>query len=285
MKPSIIIDPIILNDNIKDLHLLLNTIIKENFFSVIEIWDTLEGSILDIIKSNSCHVIFDVNLSPLMSSMNYDLSSNDAEIRCRSLMHVYNRIELLRKYGVKCISLSAPSQNNIDRKNKIELFKNSLISICKVADRLDMMVSIEAFDTSVDKKRILGNSLEVKQFMDDVRLMVNNVYLTWDLGHMCLNSDDFLFSLLTLHNYIYRVHLSNYSLNKDEWFYGDKHLPFGRIGQINQDDLIKIYNYLAKLNFSGSLAVEIASNRLIEDCCDETHTYDYIRRVMIELFY
>ena len=116
MKPSIIIDPIILNDNIKDLHLLLNTIIKENFFSVIEIWDTLEGSILDIIKSNSCHVIFDVNLSPLMSSMNYDLSSNDAEIRCRSLMHVYNRIELLRKYGVKCISLSAPSQNNIDRK-------------------------------------------------------------------------------------------------------------------------------------------------------------------------
>lgn len=276
MKKSIIINPLLENEDPTDYHLMIEKIICDGYFDVLEIWDTLDKKVLDIFAKYSKYIEFDVSLSPLMSSNHLSLNSDIHEITEKSMQYVFNRLKLLAELGVRHISISSPNVcTNINRAEQIYNFNSVLKNICVYAKTYNISVCFEGFDISVDKKRLLGVTSELYDFFELLQNECPNLFLTWDLAHICLEGTDYLDSLNKLNKYIGRIHISNYSLDKEKWFYGDKHLPFGKFGCISNEDIQNVINYAKRLS-NISVAFEVASHKKIKGIDSFKHTYSYL---------
>lgn len=154
-------------------------------------------------------------------------------------------------------------------------FAEVIYKVCEFAQNGDILISLEGFDVSVDKKRLLGTTPELDAFLGKLQSKVNNLSLTWDLGHICLEEKSYLPSLLKLKKYIRHVHLSNYSLDSEKWYFGDKHLPFLIEDGIKLSDLKTIITYIRD-SPEISIAFEVASNRRIVECDTFLKTYKYV---------
>ena len=106
-------------------------------------------------------------------------------------------------------------------------------------------MGFEAFDVNKDKCRLLGKTDELLKFFTKIKKEEDNFALTWDSGHFALEEENLIESLKKLKKYIRRIHISNYSLNYTQWYYGDKHLPFDSFGSMSItmiEELIKFVN-------------------------------------------
>lgn len=259
---------------------LLNNIINDGFFSTIEIWDTSDADMLEILRNNAKHINFDVSLSILMQKQGVPNCVSSPKQSEKWIAYILERIQSLSQIGIKSISISSPVNNpNVDRKKQIEFFKAAITEICRSASQKSMTVCIEPFDISVDKKRILGTTLEIQDIFE--HKICDNLFLTWDLGHVCLNNEDYLTSLESLLSYTKRIHISNYNLDYNSIYFGDKHLPFNKAGMIREDDIIAIVRFLKQNNENCMLGrnitigFEVATNELISSvyCFEETYKY------------
>lgn len=276
MKKSIIINPLLEIENHTDYHLMIEKIIYDGCFDVLEIWDTCDKKVLDLFAKYSKYIEFDVSLSPLMSINSLSLNSDVYDITVKSMQHVFVRLQLLAELGVRHISISSPNVcSNINRAKQIDNFNSVLKSICAYAKTLNISVCFEGFDISVDKKRLLGVTSELYDFLEQLRIECPNLLLTWDLAHICLEGTDYLDSLNKLNKFIGRIHISNYSLDKEKWFYGDKHLPFGEFGCISNEDIRNVIDYAKGLS-NISVAFEVASHKRIKGIDSFEHTYSYL---------
>ena len=274
IKNSIIVDPLWDTANKGEQSRLLYNIISNNFFDVVEIWDTLDNDVLSMIEKYSSKVEFDVSLSPLMNEHKYNLTSNRKNINI-AINYLRHRITSLSNIGVKNISLSSPIFDlSISRQKQVENFCASLKQVCDIADKHGIQVCFEAFDVFADKKRLLGTSLEIYKLFQNIDS--NNLHLTWDLGHICLNRENYIESLELLKTYIKRVHISNFSFDKNDNIYGDKHLPFDKVGNIKCVDIKRIVDYIQKTNLDISMAFEVASNVHIKNVETSFKSYKYV---------
>lgn len=277
MKKSIIFNPLIEVEETRLQAHYLTQVIEDGLFPMIEIWDTIDSATLNLCKEHSTNIEFDVSLSPLMAQYEYDLVSDNPVTLQRSIDYALKRIEVLSAIGIHHISISSPrvSNSKYDRYSKIAQFAEVIYKICEFAQREDVLISLEGFDVSVDKKRLLGTTPELDAFFGRSQSKASNLSLTWDLGHICLEEKDYLSSLLKLKKYVNHVHLSNYSLDNKKWYFGDKHLPFLIEDGIKLSDLKTIIACIEGLP-EISIAFEVASNRRIIECDTFLKTYKYI---------
>ena len=272
--PSLIVNPLWNGTPRKYYAKLLREIISDELFSIIEIWDTFDAGIIEIQKECR-HVRFDVSLSPLMAEQSVCNCVSNLENTKRWIDYSIQRIQQLYFLNIKDVTISSPVvDNNVERRKQIELFEDALTTVCKFANDYGVSVSLEPFDVFVDKKRIIGTSKEIKEIYD--RNECGNLYLTWDLGHICLNQDNYVESLNSLLQYIKRIHISNYNLDKKSIFYGDKHLPFNNKGRINSNDIITIVDCLKKSERDVSVGFEVSVNAQIELVQNFRKTYQYV---------
>lgn len=259
---------------------LLNNIINDGFFSTIEIWDTSDADMLEILRNNAKHINFDVSLSVLMQKHGVPNCVSSTKQAEEWTAYIIERIQSLSQVGIKSISISSPINNpNVDRKKQLEFFKVAITEVCRNAFQKNMIVCIEPFDISVDKKRILGTTLEIQDIFE--HKICDNLFLTWDLGHVCLNNEDYLTSLESLLSYTKRIHISNYNLDYNSIYFGDKHLPFNKAGMIREDDITAIVRFLKQNNENCMLGrnitigFEVATNELISSvyCFEQTYKY------------
>lgn len=268
MKKSIIINPLL--DSSCSFVNTIESVLRDQFFSVIEIWDTSDQDVLSFIERNYQNIEFDVSLSPLMNTTGYSLAANSSA----ALSYAKNRISLLTSIGVESISISSPHfLSSIGRIKQIDCFVEEIKEICDYAKMYNASICFELFDIAEDKKRILGKTREICDFYKKVNC--SNLFLTWDLAHVCLNHEDYLWSLGQLLEHIKRVHLSNYSLNRNVWFFGDKHIPFDIIGDIGKNDILSILAFLKRKN-DISIAFEVATNSRFDFLLDFKESYRYI---------
>lgn len=276
MKKSIIVDPIVSLETNSSYCRCLENIIDDGVFDVIEIWDTLDENILSLINLYSKYVEFDVSLSPLLRKQNMDLSYKNL-FSSNLISLVNSRIEKLSEIGIKNVSFSSPFfYQGVSRTIQTNKFLCSLLNICEKAEQLGVSVSFESFDISVDKKRLLGKTSEILWFFETFKQYCANLFLTWDLGHICLEDKEYLRSLKMLDIYIKRIHISNYSLDCSKWYFGDKHLPFGMLGDVQEQDIQNVIDYVKKLN-DVSVAFEVSANLFLKDFDSFEKTYQYIK--------
>lgn len=282
LKCSIIVNPLWNTTEVVEHPLLLKRIIRDGRFPVIEIWDTLNIEVLQLLEKFSMDIEFDVSLSPLMNNQKITFPFwGVSESANASFEYIKQRIAFLSHIGIKNISISSPQfYEGVDRVQQIESCILSLGQICDFANEYGMCVCFEAFDVFEHKKRVLGYTPELLQIFDV--LSCSNLFLTWDLGHICLNHENPLDSLHTLIKHIKRVHISNYSLNSNTWFFGDMHLPFDFEGNIKSEDIVNVIDYLKSNSNNLSIAFEVAACNQIHFLKTFTDSYEYISSLSLK---
>lgn len=276
LKRSIVVNPLWNMTAAVEYPSLLKKIIRDGRFPIVEIWDTLNIEVLQLLERFSMSIEFDVSLSPLMNDQNIAFPFwGLSKTANASFEYIKQRISFLSRLGIKSISISSPPfYEGVDRERQIESCILSLEVICDFANEYGINVCFEAFDVFEHKKRVLGYTPELLQIFD--MLSCSNLFLTWDLGHICLNHENPLDSLNALIKHIKRVHISNYSLNMNTWFFGDMHLPFDSEGNIKSEDIVNVIDYLKSNSNNISIAFEVAACNQIHFLRTFTDTYEYI---------
>ncbi len=275
MIKSLVINPLF---QAKSEHIAskLNYVIDDGFYSVIEIWDSYDIDVWNIISKNVDCIDFDISLSPFMYDCGLDIISQNIYDRRKAKEHIFERLKFMEYIGINNVSISSPRilDYRVSRQEQVKILLGVMSEICEYACTLNIDVSFEPFDVSVDKKRLLGKSEDVLQFIKAIDPIANNLFITWDLAHFCLESEDYQSSFRILKSYIKRIHLSNYSLDQTKWYFGDKHIPFDGYGAIDQSELVSIITMI-KAACRCSVAFEVASNESTLNCDSFNLAYEY----------
>lgn len=163
----------------------------------------------------------------------------------RVLEYVKRRVASLVTCGIKDITFSSPTvRKDISFRQSIDILVQLLLDICEYCAEFGVEVGFEAFDVTKDKCRLLGETNELFNILKTIRGVRDNFSLTWDSGHFALEGENLFDSLEKLKKYIRRIHISNYSLKSNKWYYGDKHLPFGLLGSMTIPMIKEIIGYI-----------------------------------------
>lgn len=219
-------------------------------FGLLEIWDENTNDFERCLKRIVKYVNVDVYLSPIMQKQGLDLIGLTVEEIQQILEYVKGRVASLEKCGIKNITFSSPKvRADMSYRQSIDILVQLLLDICEYCAELGVKVGFEAFDVTKDKCRLLGRTNELLSIFQIIRCLRDNFSLTWDSGHFALEGENLLDSLTKLKKYIRRIHISNYSLKCNEWYYGDKHLPFGSLGSMKISMVEEIIKYIyAEMN-------------------------------------
>lgn len=248
-------------------------------YDVLEVWDEASEKFDMCVSKLAGNLQIDVYLTSNNIFKEFSIASNDVTNRLYAINIVKKRITELSEKGVHNFTVASPYKKE---NTTCYQLRNSLVEICKFALENKAIISFEAFDTGKDKCRLVGNT---EQVLDLLKFMkaegCNNFFLTWDLGHFALEEGDYYNSLKLLMPYIKRVHLSNYSTDKSKWYYGDKHLPFNEMGQITQEDIARVINFITNSKHSiESIAFEVAPHRELSICETPIMTYKYLNSLL-----
>ncbi len=214
-------------------------------FGLLEIWDENTNDFENCLKKVLKYLNVDVYLSPVMQKKGLDLMGLTSEEIQLVLEYVKGRVASLVKCGVKDITFSSPkARKDMPYRQSIDILVQLLLDICEYCSEYGVKVGFEAFDVTKDKCRLLGGTNELLNFFQTIRGMRDNFSLTWDSGHFALEGENLLDSLAKLKKYIRRIHISNYSLKCNKWYYGDKHLPFGSLGSMSIPMIEEIIRYI-----------------------------------------
>lgn len=214
-------------------------------FGLLEIWDENTEEFEYCLKKALNYIDVDVYLSPIMQKQGLELIGASTKEIQEALDYVKGRIGSLVKCGVNNITFSSPQiRKDVSYSQSIMILEESLLDVCKYCAEFDVNVGFEAFDVTKDKCRLLGRTNELLDVCQTIKCMRDNFSLTWDSGHFALEGEDLLNSLARLKKYIRRIHISNYSLHYNKWYYGDKHLPFGLLGSMSISMINEIIEYI-----------------------------------------
>ncbi len=157
------------------------------------------------------------------------------------------------------------SGKNVTDKSKTKTLKNFANYCCWFCNKLrphGITALLEPFDTSIDKKFILGPTAECVQFIES--LDIENLGIELDFAHIPLLGESFYEAIKNTHKHLKRVHLGNCILkDKTSKWYGDKHPPIGiEGGEIDTRELAEILSTLLEFGYlnkkeRGALVLEI----------------------------
>ncbi len=140
-------------------------------------------------------------------------------------------------------------------------FSDFCIWFCKKLSKTKIMAMIEPFDTSVDKKFLLGPTSECAHFVNSSG--IENLGIELDFAHVPLLGESFYEAVKNTHKHLKRVHLGNCILkDRSCRWYGDKHPPIGmENGEIDTQQLAEILTQLLKFGYlnkkrRGALVLE-----------------------------
>lgn len=122
-----------------------------------------------------------------------------------------------------------------------------------------MSVTLETFDRSVEKKSLIGPSLEAHQVAKAVKSKFPDFGLMYDMGHAPLLDEDPPEALRILKDDLVHVHVGNCVKKPKHPAYGDKHPRFGLKGGENDvPQLVEFLRALKNIEYIPSNPQEIS---------------------------
>lgn len=232
-------------------------IIEEDFFGAIEItWvkDRNERKKLaELLKSSHMDVVFLAGIPILVEKIN--LSSIDEVERLEAVGKVKKWIDEAYFFGAKILLVgSGPDPGKEKRSEAKQSLIYSLKELCEYAKKkatsYTLVVTMENYDRDVDKRFLIGPTLEAVEIAQRVKEEFDNFGLTIDESHLSQLREAPLVVLGKAKEYIVHVHLANCIIQDPTHpAYGDQHPRFGIEG--GEADVREVSEFLRSLQKVG----------------------------------
>lgn len=288
---SNILDP--LTHDTYNLQKTYNKLAVENNYSGIE---------TRIIKDEETHLLFKTHTENLdwdvvfwitgeMSRTSLNLSSLNKDLREKSIMKVFEFIDLAFSYNSQKIGLGSGRIESFEKHDEqLKYFATSLKSIMDYIEEnnYSLDIIVEPLDQFSHKKNVVGTLSTclnlIKLLRDNKWIEEGRFSLCWDSAHFALNRDNFEESIKVLSPYVSRIHFSDAILDENHPDYGDNHLPFDSQGFMNLEEAKRIINLFRRYKDSSKnihVACEVRTKN-IEDAWKNEKEYDSFLNAVLE---
>lgn len=235
----------------------LTLMVEDGFFNALEITSIADPGIRrksrDLLENNQIHTIFCCAPPILMQGIN--LNELDEKKRASHISSMKRYLDEAVFMGAEIFTLlSGPDPGAEKREAGTKALLLSLEELCNYAATLDrnLMLTLETFDRDVDKKRLIGPTVEAVMISQALRgLGCDNFGLTLDQAHLPLLNENAEEAIAEALPYLYHLHLGNcIKCDPDHPLYGDHHPRFG-LSQchLELNDLVSFLHALDRLDF------------------------------------
>jgi len=260
------VHPVIFPETLKGKGPIVETareIIEDDFFGAIEIsWvkdrDERE-KLANLLKSSHMDIVFLAGVPILVEKIN--LSSIDEVERLEAVEKVKKWIDEAYFFGAKLLLVgSGPDPGKEKRSEAKQSLIYSLKELCgyakKEATNYTLVVTMENYDRDVDKKFLIGPTLEAVEIAQRVREEFDNFGLTIDESHLSQLRESPLEVLEKAKEYLVHAHLANCIIqNPAHPAYGDQHPRFGIEG--GEADVKEVSEFLKDLQKVGYFTSDV----------------------------
>ena len=244
---------------------ILESVIKiaeDDFFTGIEVtWikdPEIRKKVRQIIEISHLHVAY--GAQPVLLSQKLNLNSGDESERKNAIDQIIRCIDEASEIGAARLAiLSGPDPGESDRAHALDLLKNSIQKLCAYGREKGVGITLETFDSKIDKKCLLGPSLLSAQFSEEIRKDYPEFGLMYDLSHMPLLDENAMDALSTLKEYLAHIHVGNCVKRENAEAYGDQHPRFGF--HDGENDVAELTQFIRALFNVGYLQKEPIDKR------------------------
>jgi len=236
-------------------------IIEDDFFGAIEItWvkDINEREKLaNLLKSSHMDVVFLAGVPILVEKIN--LSSIDEAERLEAVEKVKKWVDEAYFFEAKLLLVgSGPDPGKEKRNEAKQSLVYSLKELCEYAKRkatsYTLVVTMENYDRDVDKRFLIGPTLEAVEIAQRIREEFDNFGLTIDQSHLSQLRESPSVVLEQAKECVVHVHLANCVIQTcTHPAYGDQHPRFGiQAGETDVKEVSEFLESLQKIGYFNS---------------------------------
>ena len=207
-------------------------IVEDDFFDAIEVTrindDAERRRVADILTTAGATVGFGGQPYILKGKLN--LNSPDEEERAHAIDILKGGIDQAYELGAgKFGFLSGPKPPAAQRDQALELLADSIVQLGRYArSKGDLVLSLETFDDSTDKKAFIGTNRLACELAYEVRKAIPNFGLMVDLSHLPMQGENSRQALSVTKEFINHAHIGNCVIGDPSHpDYGDLHPYFG----------------------------------------------------------
>ena len=209
-------------------------------------------AIADLLAPDNLYL--DYCVARVLNENDGNLSSLDEQQRGRSVRMVCGQMADAREAGAAALSL-VPGKRPADwslRAQSLKMLQQSMTEVCTYAAEHypDLNILLEPLDVKADKKHSFGyvqDALELSGVLQERGL---TLFINVDTAHCWLNGEDPLAMLQAVQPLAKEFHFCNCVTDPADPLYGDRHMAFGRPGQMTPTALTQM---LASLQENGFL--------------------------------
>jgi sugar phosphate isomerase/epimerase len=207
-----------------------------NFFSALEMGTIISSkeraAVLQAARERNLKIA--VGAQPLILGQNLNLNASDLQTRLDARIKIKEGIDQAAEIGAESfVILSGKDPGEAQRQQAYEFLEESIQGLAEHACQYAIRIVLEIFDRSVDKKALVGPSVEAAPLARKIRLSYPEFGLLYDMGHMPLLDERPAQALALLQGLLAEVHLGNCVLRPGATAFGDKHPRFGFDGGVN----------------------------------------------------
>ncbi len=230
----------------------LTTIVNDADFGAVEIAPVKNPEVRQkakaLLAQSQLQVVYLPILPVLLEKL--ELGSANADLRKAAM----DRLKGLLDEAIDMGSMMAMVQGPLDvpadqRESTTVRLVEDLQELCDHATakstKKQLFITFENFDRDIEKKRLIGPTVEATQMADAVDR--SNFGLTIDLSHLPLLGETAEHALKTAGRHLIHAHIGNCVIDhRDSALYGDFHPRFGH--PLGRNDLPEVVDYLRQLD-------------------------------------
>lgn len=219
----------------------IETLVKDNFFSILEISkfkNEMENKGIKLLKNSKIKIVYSIIGDLIANRLN--LNSLDEDLREKSIDFVKGEIDTAKKYKSKYLTLISGEflENKIEE--HLNQLRKSLDEIARYTKEVEgPEILLEAFDSKIDKKVLIGSNHLAKKLFENIDC--TKIGLLVDLSHIPMLGEEIKETIFELREYIKHVHIGNTILNQESSLYGDYHPRFGHEDGENDIEEIEVF--------------------------------------------
>ena len=193
-------------------------------------------------------------LHPRILARKLNLNSLDETERLKAVQECKEGITEADEMGIKEVGfLSGPYPGDEGKVEAMDQLAKSVEELCGFSKERGIVLGLEVFDRSIDKKCLIGPAEDARAFAARIAPKHENFGLVVDLSHIPLLGESPAEALKPVAEFVSHIHIGNcYMEDPADSVYGDKHPRFGYPG--GKNDVAEITEFLRVLFEIGYLA-------------------------------
>ena len=235
----------------------ISKIVEDEFFAAIEVtWikdEEQRWKVRSLLETS--HLIVGFGGQPPLLINKLDLNSKVEAQRRQAIDQMKASVDQAYELGAgKLGFLSGKDPGEADRAEATRLLVDSIVEICRYAkDKGGLQIVLETFDIDIDKKCLIGPSVEASKVAKMVKSQCQNFGIMMDLSHLPMLGESPEPALTAVKDHLIHIHIGNCLIgNSSHPAYGDAHPRFGLKGGENDvPELAAFLRALFKVGYLG----------------------------------